>query len=215
MRTRGRDWQMASCLPLPLIAPLPGLNCLSELMNTAWPDRGRDRGTRGVSHRKGPWERVAVPSVTALSWERIFLPELLPAPGRNFRQEFRGGVECGGAIRQGEKVIQAAGRPSPSLLDAAQRPGVRQTWGLALPPPLLAMTLGCPFTAEPSAPCAAEWGPVLLMSQDFRKNQIKAEVLSTGEKLPSKATLLFWEQRLIPPQIPYIIPKPSPGVCFC
>lgn len=65
--------------------------CQSE-RTQPWPDRGENRGKRGVSHEPRPLERMVVPRAAALGWERLFLPETLPAPERNFRKEFRGGV---------------------------------------------------------------------------------------------------------------------------
>lgn len=45
-----------------------------------------------MSHEPRPLERMVVPRAAALGWERLFLPETLPAPERNFRKELRGGV---------------------------------------------------------------------------------------------------------------------------
>lgn len=39
--------------------------------------------------------------------------------------------------------------------------------------------MGCPLTSEPSAPSAAARGPLLLVSQDYWKNRVKLEALST------------------------------------
>lgn len=117
-----------------------------------------------MSQEQRPLGRMAVSRVAALGRERMFLPETLPAPERNFKKEIRGGGwgvgGLGAAIRLRKKVIRAAGPPS-----SPGCPGASQAWGLALPPPLQAVTWGCPITSEPSTPSAPEWSLVLLTSQ--------------------------------------------------
>lgn len=62
-----------------------------------------------MSQEQRPLERMAVSRVAALGRERMFLPETLPAPERNFKKEIRGGGwgvgRLGAAIRLRKKVI--------------------------------------------------------------------------------------------------------------